>query len=120
MGLLDAVIGDVSGNAGGSASPMGAVLANLLGSGAGGQSLIQGQGTGDGLGASFSSFEQAGLGHIIQSWIGNGPNQPVSAQQLQSVMGNDQVQSMASQAGMSPNDFLSRSSVSISLTRCTL
>jgi uncharacterized protein YidB (DUF937 family) len=36
------------------------------------------------------------------------PNQPVSPEQLQNVMGDDQVHSMASQAGMQPNDFLSQ------------
>lgn len=51
---------------------------------------------------------QAGLGHIAQSWVGNGPNQSVSPQQLQTVLGDNQVQSMASQAGMGSQDFLSQ------------
>ena len=112
MGLLDSVIGNLLGGAGGSASPMAGVLSSLLGGGgigqAQGQGASQGQGMSGGLGGIVSSFEQAGLGHIAQSWVGNGPNQPVSPQQLQSVMGDDQVQSMASQAGMQPNDFLSQ------------
>jgi uncharacterized protein YidB (DUF937 family) len=53
-------------------------------------------------------FEAAGLGQIVQSWIGSGANQPVNPQQLQSVFGDNQVQSMASQAGMQPQDFLSQ------------
>ena len=106
MGLLDSVIGNLMGGAGGGASPMGGVLTSLLGGG--GTSQNQGQGMSGGLGGIVSSFEQAGLGHIAQSWVGNGPNQPVSPQQLQSVMGDSQVQSMASQAGMQPNDFLSQ------------
>ena len=65
-------------------------------------------GTGGDLGGLLSSFEQAGLGHIAQSWVGSGPNQPVSPQQLQTVFGDDQVQSMARQAGMAPPDFLSQ------------
>ena len=108
MGLLDSVVGSLLGGAGGSASPMGGVLTSLLGGGGIGQNQGQGQGMSGGLGGIVSSFEQAGLGHIAQSWVGNGPNQPVSPQQLQSVMGADQVQSMASQAGMQPNDFLSQ------------
>ena len=106
MGLLDSVVGNLMGGAGGGASPMAGVLTSLLG---GGMGPNQGQGgmTG-GLGGLVSSFEQAGLGHIAQSWVGNGPNQPVSPQQLQSVMGDDQVQSLSSQAGMQPNDFLSQ------------
>ena len=103
MGLLDSVLGGLMGGAGGGASPMGGVLSGLLGGG--GQ---QGGGTGGGLGGLVSQFEQAGLGHVAQSWVGNGPNQPVSPQQLQGVFGEQQVQGMASQAGMQPSDFLSQ------------
>jgi uncharacterized protein YidB (DUF937 family) len=48
-----------------------------------------------GLGGLISAFEQAGLRHVVQSWVGNGPNQVVSPDQLQSVFGQSQVQSMA-------------------------
>ena len=61
-----------------------------------------------GLAGLVSSFQQAGLGHIAESWVGNGPNQSVSPQQLQSVFGESQVQNMASQSGMAPQDFLSQ------------
>jgi uncharacterized protein YidB (DUF937 family) len=107
MGLLDQVLGGLLG--GGGASPIQGVLMNMLGGG--NQSAgMEGQtgGTGGGLGSLISSFEQAGLGHIAQSWVGNGPNQPVSPQQLQTVFGDSQVQGMASQSGMAPHDFLSQ------------
>ena len=108
MGLLDSVIGNLLGGAGGGTSPMGGVLSNLLGGGQqGGGSMAQG-GTSGGLGGLMSQFEQAGLGHVAQSWVGNGANQPVSPEQLQGVFGQQQVQGMASQAGMQPNDFLSQ------------
>ena len=89
---------------------MGGVLASLLGGGGqtGGMGNQGMGGMGGGLGSLVSQFEQAGLGHVAQSWVGNGPNQPVSPQQLQSVFGEDQVQGMASQAGMQPQDFLSQ------------
>ena len=107
MGLLDSVLGSLMG--GGGASPMGGVLSGLLGGGQGGTMGQQASGMGGGgLGGLVSSFEQAGLGHIAQSWVGNGPNQAVSPQQLQSVFGEQQVQSMASQSGMAPGDFLSQ------------
>lgn len=123
MGLLDSVIGGLMGGAGGGsaggggASPMAGVLMNMLGGnqaggqqGAGGMGsgMGGGQGMAGGIGGLLSSFQQAGLGHIAESWIGNGPNQPVSPGQLQNVLGQDQVQNMASQAGMEPNDFLSQ------------
>ena len=106
MGLLDAVLGGLMGGGAGASSPMGGVLGSLLG---GGQSGSMGAGMGGGgLGSLMSQFQQGGLGHIAQSWVGNGPNQPVWPEQLHGVLGADQVQSMASQAGMQPNDFLSQ------------
>ena len=77
------------------------------GQGMGGQGM-GGQGMAGGIGGLVSAFQQAGLGHIAESWVGNGANQPVSPGQLQNVFGQDQVQNMASQAGMQPNDFLSQ------------
>ena len=99
MALLDQLLSGFSGGG----SPLQGVLMNLLGGGGNPTA-----GTGGGLGGLLSSFQQAGLGHIAQSWVGNGPNQPVSPQQLQSVFGEDQVQSMARQSGMAPHDFLSQ------------
>ena len=124
MGLLDTVLGGLMGGAGAS-SPMGGVLGSLLGGGqsggmgsglggglggllGGGQSGGMGAGMGGGLGGLMSQFQQGGLGPIADSWVGNGPNQPVSPEQLHGVLGADQVQSMASQAGMQPQDFLSQ------------
>ena len=110
MGLLDSVLGSLMGGGAGASSPMGGVLGGLLGGGqSGGMGAGMGSGMGGGgLGGLMSQFQQGGLGHIAQSWVGNGPNQPVSPEQLHGVLGADQVQSMASQAGMQPNDFLSQ------------
>lgn len=119
MGLLDSVLGGLMGGGagGGGGSPIQGVLMNMLGGGQQGQQGQQGGmgggmggmgGMAGGLGGLLGSFQQAGLGHIAQSWVGNGPNQPVSPQQLQSVLGDSQVQSMSSQAGMEPQDFLSQ------------
>ena len=106
MGLLDTVLGGLMGGGAGASSPMGGVLGGLLGGGqAGGMAAGMG---GGGLGGLMSQFQQGGLGHIAQSWVGNGPNQPVSPEQLHGVLGADQVQSMASQAGMQPQDFLAQ------------
>ncbi len=113
MGLLDDVVGGLMNNSGGGGSPIQGVLMNLLG----GQSGLSGMGAAGagqtapqlgGLGGLVSAFEQAGLGHIAQSWVGNGANLPVSPQQLQGVLGDSQVQAMASQAGMPKEDFLAQ------------
>ena len=118
MGLLDQVLGGLLGGSGGGASPMQGVLMSLLGGGQQGGMMganqgmgaqgTSGQGMSGGLGGLLSSFQQAGLGHIAESWIGNGPNQSVSPQQLQSVLGDNQVQNMAQQAGLPQQDFLSQ------------
>ncbi len=100
MSLLNSALGGLMGGAGGSSSPMQSVLMSMLG----GQ---QGGGTG-GLGGLLSRFQQAGLGHVADSWVGNGPNQPISPDQLHNVLGEDGVRSMADQAGMAPTDFLSQ------------
>ena len=112
MGLLDQVLGGIMGGSGGN-SPLQGALMNMLGGGQQGGVGIAGHGSGmmgggitGGLGGLISKFEQAGLGHVAQSWAGNGPNQPVSPQQLQSVFGENQVHSMATQAGMQPHDFI--------------
>jgi uncharacterized protein YidB (DUF937 family) len=111
MGLLDQVIGGLMGGGTGGGSPIQGVLMSLLGGGqqAGNGATGQGVGgAGGGLAGILSSFQQAGLGHVAQSWVGNGPNQPVSPQQLQGVFGTDQVQTMATQSGLAPQDFLSQ------------
>ncbi len=113
MGLLDSVISSLTGGgASGSSSPIGGILSSPLG-GSGQQAGGAGQAAGGagmsgGIGGLVSTFEQRGLGDIAKSRIGNGPNKPVSPQQSQGVFGEDQVNGMAQQAGMQPNDFLSQ------------
>ena len=110
MGILDSVIGSLlgGGNANAGSSGMGGVLSSLLGGSQGGAgSGMAGAGGMGGLDGIVSKFEQAGLGNVAQSWIGNGANHPVSPQQLQDVFG-DQVPQMANQAGMNQGDFLSQ------------
>ena len=109
MGILESVLGNLLGGSGGGSSPMGGVLASILGGQGGlGGSASSNPGMAGGLGSILSQFQQAGLGHVAQSWVGNGPNQPVSPQQLHNIFGEDKVQDMAGQAGMEPGDFLSQ------------
>ena len=97
MGLLDQLTGLLSGNAAGAAggSAISPALIQqvvaMLGSNAGG--------TG-GLGGLMAAFEQGGLGHIFQSWVANGANLPVSAAQLQQVLGNGQLAQIAQALGV--------------------
>jgi uncharacterized protein YidB (DUF937 family) len=56
-----------------------------------------------GLPGLVQSFHQNGLGGLVNSWISTGQNQPVSGDQVQSVLGNDQVQQLAAKLGISPD-----------------
>jgi uncharacterized protein YidB (DUF937 family) len=114
MGLLDSVLGSVLNNNGqqgqGGASAAGG-LGGLIGMLASNPQLIQivtgmlanngGQG---GLGGLVGKFEQAGLGDAIQSWIGDGANQPVSGEQITDALGAGTVSDIAARLGVDPGE----------------
>lgn len=56
-----------------------------------------------GISGLLQSFHAQGLGELASSWVGNGENLPVSAEQIQSVLGNEQVQQFAQKLGISPD-----------------
>lgn len=56
-----------------------------------------------GLPAVLQSFHEKGLGEVVSSWVGTGPNLPISAEQLEHVLGSDQLKQLAAQAGISPD-----------------
>ena len=60
-----------------------------------------------GLSGLIDSFEQQGLGGTIRSWIGTGANQSITPEQIQSVLGNEQVQALAQKLGFSPETLSS-------------
>ena len=89
MGLLDNLAGSfLGGNAGATSGLMNSVL-EILGSNQSG-----------GLGGLIQAFQQNGLGHLIDSWIGTGQNLPVSPGQIQQALG-PKVQELAQQHGLS-------------------
>jgi uncharacterized protein YidB (DUF937 family) len=57
-------------------------------------------GTG-GLGGLVTAFQRGGLGDVVNSWISTGPNPPVSATDLESVLGSDVLKQFAAKAGVS-------------------
>lgn len=77
----------------------GASHADLLGS----ITQMLGNSGGGGLNGLVQLFTQAGLGHIVQSWIGTGQNLPISAQQLQQVFGPGMLQGLAAKLNVSPD-----------------
>lgn len=57
-----------------------------------------------GLNGVIQSFQQQGLGGVVNSWVGTGPNEPVSGQQVESALGSEQVEDVASKMGVSKQD----------------
>ena len=47
-----------------------------------------------------TKLQQGGLKDQVQSWLGNGANLPVTAQQLQAALGNDQLKQLAGHFGL--------------------
>jgi uncharacterized protein YidB (DUF937 family) len=72
-----------------------AVLSEVLGNG--------GQG---GLSSIVAKLQQAGFGDQVKSWLGNGQNLPITADQLKQVLGSDAVRQLAAKFNI-PVDQLS-------------
>lgn len=53
-----------------------------------------------GVAAIVQAFKDKGLGNIIESWIGHGTNLPISAEQLQSVLGPEAIEALAVKLGL--------------------
>ena len=70
---------------------IGQEVANLVHAGPGGLSgLVQ-------------QFHSAGFAAVVQSWVSTGPNQQITAQQIQQVLGNEKVKAIASRLGVDTN-----------------
>ena len=54
-----------------------------------------------------NSFQSAGLGNILQSWIGTGQNLPISADQIGKVLGSGTVADLAKKAGIGESETTS-------------
>ncbi|WP_027468386.1 YidB family protein [Deefgea rivuli] len=87
MGLLDSLAGQLLGG-GNTEGGMGALAG-----------LLEQQGGVSGL---LEKFQQGGLGEVAQSWVSTGQNLPISAEQIQSVLGSDMVASIAEKFGVDP------------------
>lgn len=60
-------------------------------------------GGGGGLGGLLQALDSNGLGQVGSSWVSTGSNLPISAEQLQKVLGSDQLASIAGKLGMTPD-----------------
>ena len=86
MGLLDGVIGGL----------VGGEMATVV------NGLIERHG---GVSGIVAQLEKQGLGPAVKSWVGTGPNQPVTADQLHKALGAGTMQDLAAKFGLNPQDF---------------
>ena len=75
-------------------------LGGLLAGGAAG-SVLSG-----GLGDLLRQFQQSGQGAAANSWVGNGPNQSISSDDLATALGADQINTLMAHSGLSRDDLL--------------
>jgi uncharacterized protein YidB (DUF937 family) len=86
-------------------SGIGGLLGQLSGSlgGASAGGLLSG-----GLGELLESFKQSGHGETAESWVGTGPNKPVTPPQLEQAIGPDVLETLSKQTGLSREELLAR------------
>lgn len=104
MGAFDGILGNLMGLMGspqpgtqpapGQPQGAGSLLASAL-------QLFQQNG---GIQGVLAKFQQAGLTQQAQSWVSTGSNQPISADQLQRVLGSGVIGQIAAKLGLSQGD----------------
>ncbi|CAM4087125.1 YidB family protein [Serratia silvae] len=85
MGLLDGLVGALSGGKGMDYS---AIL-----------QWVEQQG---GLPAILNKFRQGNLADVVASWIGTGENQPISGEHVEQVLSTDAIAQLAGKLGIDP------------------
>jgi uncharacterized protein YidB (DUF937 family) len=88
--------------------PGGGGLSDLMKGGLGG--LLAGGAAGSilsgGLGDLLGQLQKGGQGEVANSWVGKGENKAIAPGDLANALGADQIDAIASQAGMSRADLL--------------
>jgi uncharacterized protein YidB (DUF937 family) len=77
-------------------------LGNTL-SGAGASDLLSG-----GLGELVDRFKQSGQHDAVNSWVGKGPNQPLTPSQLEQAIGPDVLDKLSEQIGIPRDDLVAK------------
>lgn len=89
MGLFDGLLGGVIG------AEMVTVVNGLVERHGGVQGMV-------------SELQSKGLGGAVQSWIGTGPNQAVSPDQIHQAVGPDVMAQLAAKIGIAPEELASK------------
>jgi|SRR6476646_7105941 len=88
MGFLDEMATKAVASASGSSNPIVSAVLQLIQNQPGGISGL------------LQQFHEEGLGDLVNSWVSTGQNLPVSPDQVQHVLGTEQVQQVAASAGI--------------------
>jgi len=86
MGMLDGLLGGIAGGA------MMSVVNSVLEQHGGLQGVI-------------GQFERNGLGATVQSWVGSGPNEPISPDEVHRTLGPELLQQLSEKSGLSVQDL---------------
>lgn len=94
MSLLDSLSSQFSAALGGAAGQHPGLLGHVI-------DMVNNPATG-GFTGLVQAFHDQGLGGAVASWIGTGPNQPVTADQISKVLGPERIQLIAGKLGVQP------------------
>jgi uncharacterized protein YidB (DUF937 family) len=86
MGLLDGILGGV----------VGGEMATVV------NSFIERHGGVQGI---VTQMQQQGFGPTVKSWVGTGPNQPITADQVHQAFGQGTIAELAAKAGLTPQEL---------------
>jgi uncharacterized protein YidB (DUF937 family) len=89
MGFLDGIAGAVLGKLGGEQGSMAQAAIELFDQNGGIDGVLE-------------KFKASGLAEQAASWVGNGENLAISAEQISSVLGNGAIADLAAKLGLSP------------------
>jgi len=98
--------------------PFDTLAGSLMGDGVGGggmnpallkglAKMFEGQG-GPGLQGLVGLFHRAGLAEVVNSWVGTGPNMPITADQVAGALGEGNMQLLSERAGLTLEETASQ------------
>jgi uncharacterized protein YidB (DUF937 family) len=88
-GLFSEILSGLSGSDQQNAAPVKNALTDVLG-----------LNNPNGISGLISQFSSNGLGQHVMSWIGTGQNTPITAEDVQNVLSNEQVQALIQKTGL--------------------
>jgi uncharacterized protein YidB (DUF937 family) len=86
MGMFDGLLGGIVG------AGMVSVVSDIIEKHGGVQGVV-------------SEFEKNGLGATVRSWVGTGPNQAISPEEVRRALGPDLLQQLSQKSGLSVDEL---------------